>query len=129
MEIDQLILWLARSGNFKKITKVKGISSFVVPNDCDGIYQFVDLTDEGEDYTCHTVDLSLTNRDETDGIDISDYELVFWATDEVVTHYTFDTPGANEFHWCENLPESIGDLYFIIQKFKMACLQEVKSHA
>ena len=111
MNLDTIVLWLARSGDFKKVVTCPGISSFVVPNANRGLYQFVDLTDEGENYTCHTVDLILTNRDETEGIDISDYELVFWATDGIVTHYTFDTPGANDFYWCDHLPESIGDLY------------------
>ena len=129
MNLDTIILWLAKSGNFKKVVACPGTSTFVVPNDCEGFYRFVDLTDEGENYTSHTVDLSLTNRDETEGIDISDYELVFWATDGIVNHYTFDSPGANEFYWDDQLPESIGDLYYIIQEFRKACLQEEKSHA
>ena len=129
MNLDTIILWLAKSGNFKKVVACPGTSTFVVPNDCEGFYRFVDLTEEGDNYTFHTVEFSLTNRDETEGIDISDYELVFWAKDGIVTHYTFDTPGANDFYWCDDLPESIGDLYFIIHKFRKASLEEVKKYA
>jgi len=129
MKINQLILWLARSGDFKKVIACPGTSTFVVPYANRGFYRFVDLTDPGDAVTTHTLDIALSNPDLTTHIDISDYELVFWAMDGVVTHYTFDSPGGNDFHWCDRLPESIGDLYFIINKFQIACLQEVKSHA
>jgi len=129
MNLDTIVLWLARSGDFKKVVTCPGISSFVVPNANRGIYQFVDLTDPGDEVTTHTVEISLSNPEITNNVDISDYELVFWATDGIVTHYTFDSPGANPFYWCDQLPESIGDLYFILNKFQTQCIQEVKNYA
>ena len=129
MKLDQIILWLAKSGGFGKVVACPGTSTFVVPDDCFGYYRFVDLTEEGDNYTCHTVEIVLPRPELTTHVDISDYELVFWATDGIVTHYTFDSPGANPFHWCDHLPESSNDFYLIIEKFQTESIKEVYRYA
>ena len=129
MKLDQIILWLAKEGDFKKVVDCPGTASFVVPDDCFGFYRFVDLTDPGDEDTTHTVEIALPRPELTTHVDISDYELVFWATDGIVTHYTFDSPGAHPFHWCDHLPESWNDFYLIIEKFQTESIQEVCRYA
>ena len=128
MNLDTIILWLAKA-EFYKVTPCPGTATYVIPEDAYGFYQFVDLTDPGDEWTTQTVEIGIYSTDDTDGLDISDFELVFWATDGIVTHYTFDSEGGNPFHWRDKLPESIDDFNRIIQEFLKETLNEVHRYA